>query len=337
MANDKSAGPPMDLPIAGGSGNKGTGKDSEARPTDSVRGIPRPAFPSPPVPGGSSQNAAGGGTPAGARPGGGVDAPDPFGAGGRKQVKATGGNEGQWSAPGARKEADTMGGKPGFKEEMASPPETLRPVLDLGEAPPLAPTVFKEGGGPRKKSRKAMIMVGGILVVVIVGAVGVVGVRYYMNSFGEDAGNGSEEGSPSDENNPSAIIDDGSQLLLPEVRATPESDDPTRDEEIIGGDEAIVDADGDGLTLAEERFYGTDPGVADTDNDGFNDGEEVRAGYDPLGPGKLDSDNDAFPDPDEREFGTDPFNPDTDGDGYEDGEEINNGYNPLVPSPGDKL
>lgn len=99
----------------------------------------------------------------------------------------------------------------------------------------------------------------------------------------------------------------------------------------------IQDPDADGLTNAEERFYRTDPARPDTDGDGYNDGEEVRAGYDPLGPGKLDSDADGFPDPDERAFGSDPFNPDTDGDGYDDGSEIKNGYNPLIRSPGDKL
>lgn len=98
-----------------------------------------------------------------------------------------------------------------------------------------------------------------------------------------------------------------------------------------------MDEDNDGLTTAEERFYNTDPALADTDKDGFKDGEEVRAGYDPLGPGKLDTDNDGFPDPDERSFGSDPANPDTDGDGYNDGAEIKNGYNPLIQSPGDKL
>jgi len=41
------------------------------------------------------------------------------------------------------------------------------------------------------------------------------------------------------------------------------------------------DADGDGLTNAEEATLGTDPDDPDTDDDGFEDGEEVEAGTNP--------------------------------------------------------
>ena len=44
------------------------------------------------------------------------------------------------------------------------------------------------------------------------------------------------------------------------------------------------DADGDGLTKAEEEELGLDPDVADTDGDGLNDGDEVAFGSDPLNP-----------------------------------------------------
>lgn len=44
-----------------------------------------------------------------------------------------------------------------------------------------------------------------------------------------------------------------------------------------------LDADGDGLLLADETTYGTDPNNPDTDNDGYLDGFEVNAGTDPLG------------------------------------------------------
>jgi len=43
-------------------------------------------------------------------------------------------------------------------------------------------------------------------------------------------------------------------------------------------DDAVVDADGDGLGNAAEAAWGTDPGVADSDGDGVSDGEEVRRG-----------------------------------------------------------
>lgn len=45
---------------------------------------------------------------------------------------------------------------------------------------------------------------------------------------------------------------------------------------------ASLDADADGLSLADEFKHGTDPDDADTDADGYNDGVEVAGGYNPL-------------------------------------------------------
>ena len=42
------------------------------------------------------------------------------------------------------------------------------------------------------------------------------------------------------------------------------------------------DADGDGLTTAEEIEAGTDADNADTDGDGVNDGDEIASGSNPL-------------------------------------------------------
>ena len=89
----------------------------------------------------------------------------------------------------------------------------------------------------------------------------------------------------------------------------------------------------------------------DSDGDGYNDSQEVKAGYNPIGGGRIDSDrdgiiddaelqlgtdpknsdsdNDGLPDGDEiNVYKTDPLNKDTDGDGYKDGEEIKAGRNP---------
>jgi len=55
----------------------------------------------------------------------------------------------------------------------------------------------------------------------------------------------------------------------------------------IDGIDPNEDADGDGLTLAQEEQYGTDPNNPDTDGDGYSDGDEVAAGYNPAGSGSL--------------------------------------------------
>ncbi len=65
-----------------------------------------------------------------------------------------------------------------------------------------------------------------------------------------------------------------------------------------------ADADGDGLTWAEERDLGTDPDEADTDGDGLTDGDEIHS------------------------VGTDALMSDTDGDGYDDGAELAEGSDP---------
>ncbi len=66
-----------------------------------------------------------------------------------------------------------------------------------------------------------------------------------------------------------------------------------------------ADADGDGLTDAEERERGLDPLRADSDADGLDDRQELE------------------------EHGTDPRAPDTDEDGYLDGWEVDEGSDPL--------
>jgi thiol-disulfide isomerase/thioredoxin len=70
------------------------------------------------------------------------------------------------------------------------------------------------------------------------------------------------------------------------------------------------DADGDGLSDADEATVGTDPDNPDTDGDGISDGDEVW------------------------EHSTNPLNEDTDGDGYSDGTEIEYGYDPTDDESG---
>jgi len=48
--------------------------------------------------------------------------------------------------------------------------------------------------------------------------------------------------------------------------------------------QSFPDADGDGLSDAEEQTLGTDPNNPDTDGDGISDGDEVNGGSNPLDP-----------------------------------------------------
>ncbi|RJS47592.1 hypothetical protein [Nocardioides cavernaquae] len=91
---------------------------------------------------------------------------------------------------------------------------------------------------------------------------------------------------------------------------------------------SATDADGDGLTDAEEAALGTDPHDADTDNDGLTDGAEVNThGTKPL---DADTDDDGLKDGAEvNTHGTDPKDPDTDNGGVKDGAEVAAGTNPL--------
>jgi hypothetical protein len=90
----------------------------------------------------------------------------------------------------------------------------------------------------------------------------------------------------------------------------------------------LVDADGDGLTNAEESRWGTHQMMVDSDHDGLSDAEEVHGITEPNNP---DTDGDGLTDGKESELGTNPLARDTDGDALGDGLEVYVvGTDPLV-------
>ena len=94
--------------------------------------------------------------------------------------------------------------------------------------------------------------------------------------------------------------------------------------------DAVLDADGDGLSNLEEYQRRTNPTSIDTDSDTIPDNWEASSGTDPV-------DDDAASDPDDDDLtnleeyqqGTDPLNADTDNDAILDGWELQNGLDPL--------
>ncbi len=91
-----------------------------------------------------------------------------------------------------------------------------------------------------------------------------------------------------------------------------------------------LDADGDGLSDAEEAARGTRSDDPDSDGDGLRDGFEVAWGFDPrsAADGGADPDGDGLDNLVEQTAGTNPTNADSDGDGIRDGAEVSGGTNP---------
>ena len=87
--------------------------------------------------------------------------------------------------------------------------------------------------------------------------------------------------------------------------------------DIQGSDQTwpLGDADGDGLTNAEELELGSDPYDPDTNDDGLLDSVAVRSGLSATDP---DMDADGLTNAAEVAQGTDPLRADTDSDGVAD-------------------
>ncbi len=85
-----------------------------------------------------------------------------------------------------------------------------------------------------------------------------------------------------------AVIDYSAYLqALKNANASETQPTPVAPTPAPAGPDPNADPDHDGLTNLQEQQYGTNPNNPDTDGDGYHDGAEVKAGYNPLGPGKL--------------------------------------------------
>lgn len=93
--------------------------------------------------------------------------------------------------------------------------------------------------------------------------------------------------------------------------------------------DALLDADKDGLNNLQEFLLKTDPQDSDTNDDGLTDYVSLQLGIEPL---DLDTDNDDLTNLQELQLGTNPLLPDTDGDGVWDAKD----FYPLDPSRSEK-
>ncbi|MGN0844127.1 MAG: hypothetical protein ACI4QT_02755, partial [Kiritimatiellia bacterium] len=98
-------------------------------------------------------------------------------------------------------------------------------------------------------------------------------------------------------------------------------------------EDALTDADRDGLTLRDEvMIHKTDPICWDTDGDGLSDGNEIILETDPI---DWDTDGDGLSDGQEFSIGTNPINRDSDDDGLNDNwEYIHAPFDPLDSTDG---
>lgn len=118
-------------------------------------------------------------------------------------------------------------------------------------------------------------------------------------------------------------IDSPSTKLVASVKSDPKNAcDPIK----TGAD---CDADGDGLTNAQEAKLGTNPNNPDTDGDGVNDKMDecpmeagTEKGCPKIDNSGVDTDKDGLSDAMETKIGTNPKMADSDSDGLNDGEEV---------------
>ena len=142
-------------------------------------------------------------------------------------------------------------------------------------------------------------------------------------SLGTNPNNPDSDGDGLNDGEEVTGVDSPSTKIVASMKSDPKNPcDPIK----TGGD---CDADGDGLTNAQEAKLGTDPNNPDSDGDGVNDKMDecptvkgTEKGCPKIDNTGVDSDKDGLSDAMETKIGTNPKNPDSDGDGLNDGEEF---------------
>lgn len=208
--------------------------------------------------------------------------------------------------PTSKEPEDILGTPPKSSVSSTPPPRTM-PTVPSGAPKPPAPPVVTPSPAPSRpampappapvtmeKPSRSWIRV--VLFLAVLGGLGV-GVYFFIIKGGLSLFKFNQE----------AITVPQAQTLPPPpptVPETPPSPPPPpppqapldsdgdgltdEDEAGLGTEPLTADTDGDGLLDNEEvRIYKSDPLNSDTDDDSFKDGDEVKAGYNPIGPGRL--------------------------------------------------
>lgn len=208
--------------------------------------------------------------------------------------------------PTAKEPEDILGTPPKSSVSPTPPPRTPPAVTPVTPKLSVTPAVTPSPAPSRptmpalsspvsmEKPSRSWIRV--VLFLAVLGGLGV-GVYFFIIKGGLSLFKFNQE----------AIIVPQAQTLpppLPTVPGDPPSPPPPpppqapldsdgdgltdEDEAGLGTEPLTADTDGDGLLDNEEvRIYKSDPLNSDTDNDSFKDGDEVKAGYNPIGPGRL--------------------------------------------------
>lgn len=191
-----------------------------------------------------------------------------------------------------------------------NPPIGQPPVLQAMETPEINANLL-EAADEQKNKKRLFVLGGGIafMIILLGGIVFAVTSMDKLPKAAKQAAPAAESEAKTEQpvkTEQPAVIDtadvatstntSGNENVVAEqgsagsIGASDADQDGLTDQEegSIGSNPLKADSDDDGLFDYEEvKVYGSDPTKNDTDGDSFLDGSEVKAGYNPLGRGKL--------------------------------------------------